>query len=156
MRPNWTESRLSWLVLGGVLGGLLSVYWPQEPALAAYSASGGEKFCMCTGSTSLGAADAVFVLDQTTGRLVGGIYANGQFGAGYIRNLAQDFKVADGAVYNMVASSVAPRIPGSAPSAEAGIFVAEQKSGLCIMYGFQTASGTNQLVPMAQFKWRGN
>ena len=156
MQTNWSNSRLSWLALGAVLGGLLSVYWPQEPAFAAYSASGGEKFCMSTGSTSLGAADAVFVLDQTTGRLVGGIYSNGAFGAAYIRNLAQDFQVAEGAVYNMVSASVAPRIPGSAPTAEAGIFIAEQKTGKCIMYGFQTAQGANQLTPLAQFKWRGN
>ncbi|MFV0442963.1 MAG: hypothetical protein ACK5Q5_05290 [Planctomycetaceae bacterium] len=155
MRSNWTETRFAWLVLGMVFGGLLSVYWPQEPAMAAYTASGGEKFSMCAGTTKGGTSDAVFVLDQTTGRLVGGIYNNAQFSAMYIRNLAQDFGVADGAVYNMVPASVAPRIPGNAPTAEAGIFVGEQKSGKVIMYAFQTAVGTNQIVPLAQFPFRG-
>jgi hypothetical protein len=155
MRSNWTETRLAWLVLGMVFGGVLSVYWPQEPAMAAYTASGGEKFSMCVGTTRSGTSDAVFVLDQTTGRLVGGIYNNANFTATYVRNLAQDFKVADGAVYNMVPGSVAPRIPGTAPTAEAAIFVGEQKSGLVIMYAFPTAPGLNQLVPLAQFPFRG-
>ena len=94
------------------------------------------------------------MLDQTTGRLVGGIYDNGGFGAAYMRPLAQDFKVADGAVYNMVPAAVS-RIPGNAPTAEAAIFVAEQKTGLVIMYAFQTAAGSNTLAPMASFPFRG-
>jgi hypothetical protein len=155
MRKNWTETRLAWMVLGGILGSMLSVYWPQEPAMAAFTASGGEKFCMCACSTTIGTADAVFVLDQTSGRLVGGIYSNGGFAATYMQSLAQDFGVADGAVYNMVPASVAPRIPGTAATAEASIFVGEQKSGKVIMYGFQTAPGTNRLVPVAQFPFRG-
>jgi hypothetical protein len=143
------------MVLGGVLGGLLSVYWPQEPAYGAYAASGGQEFCMCACTTGLGTADAVFVLDQTTGRLVGGIYSNGGFGAAYIHNVARDFNVADGAVYNMVPASVAARLPGAAATAEASIFVGEQKSGIVIMYSFQTAAGANRLIPVARFPFRG-
>lgn len=155
MRTNWTETRLAWLVLGTLLGGVLSVYWPQDPAFAAYSASGGDKIALCAGTTRQGTSDAIFVLDQTTGRLVGGIYNNGSFGAAFVRPLAQDFKVADGAVYNMVPAAVSPRIPGNAPTAEAAIFVAEQKSGLVIMYAFPIAGGANSLVPLASFPFRG-
>jgi hypothetical protein len=143
------------MVLGGLLGAGLSVYWPQPAAEAAYAASGGDKFCMCACTTGLGTADAVFVLDQTTGRLVGGIYANGGFSAAYVHNVAQDFGVADGAVYNMVPASVAARLPGGAATAEGSIFIGEQKSGKVIMYSFQTAAGANRVVPVAQFPFRG-
>lgn len=155
MRTNWTETRLAWMVLGGVLGSVLSVYWPQEPALAAYTAAGGEKISMCACTTGLGTSDAVFILDQTSGRLVGGIYANGQFGAAYVQNLAQDFGVADGAVYSMVPASIGARIPGANATAEGSIFVGEQKSGKVIMYAFATAAGANRLVPLATFPFRG-
>lgn len=155
MRTNWTETRFAWLVLGMVFGGLLSIYWPQEPAIAAFTASGGEKFSMCAGTTKGGTSDVVFVLDQTTGRLVGGIYDNGQFSASYLRPLAQDFGVTTGAVYNMVPASIAPRIPGAASTAEAAIFVGEQKSGQVIMYAIPVQQGINQLVPLAKFPFRG-
>jgi hypothetical protein len=150
-----SERRLAWIALGAVLGAVLSVYWPQEPAIGAYTATGADDLQMCTCTTAIGTADAVFILDGTTGRLIGGIYSNNGFPAAYVRNLAADFGVTDGASYIMVPGSVAPRVPGRGTTAEGAIFVAEQKSGLCIMYGFLTAAGTNELVPLAQFPWRG-
>lgn len=155
MKSNWTETRLAWLVLGMVLGGVLSVYWPQEPAYGAYAASGGDRFCMCVGTTTIGTSDAVFLLDQTSGRLVGGIYANGKFGALYARNLAADFGVTDKAHYNMVPASVGARVPGRGQTAEASIFVGEESSGLVIMYAFQASGGVNELIPVTNFRWRG-
>ena len=154
MKSNWLETRIAWLILGALVGGVFSVYWPQEPVYGAYTAAGGSKFQMCTCTTSIGTADAVFLLDQTSGRLVGGIYANGQFGAVYLRNLAADFGVGEGE-YNMVPGSVGARIPGRGQTAEAGIFVGEQKSGLVVMYAFHTSAGANELVPVANFRWRG-
>ena len=155
MRPNWTETRLAWMVLGGMLGCVLSVYWPQEPALGAYSAAGGEKFCMCSCTTTLGTSDAVFILDQTSGRLIGGIYAGGKFGALIIRNLAQDFGATDKAHYNMVPASVGARIPGRGITAEGSIFVGEESSGQVIMYAFHASGGVSELVPVTNFRWRG-
>ncbi|MEZ6068424.1 MAG: hypothetical protein R3B90_22535 [Planctomycetaceae bacterium] len=150
-----SERRIVWIALGAVLGCVLSVYWPQEPALGAYSASGGDDLQMCSCTTAIGTGDAVFILDGTSGRLIGGIYGNGGFPAMYIRNLAADFGVTDGASYIMVPASVAPRVPGRGTSAEGVLFVAEQKSGQCGMYGFTTAQGQNELVPLANFRWRG-
>jgi hypothetical protein len=155
MTTRWTETRLAWLALGAVLGSALSVYWPQEPALGAYVASSGDKFCMCACTTTIGTSDAVFVLDQTTGRLIGAIYSNGRFGALYVRNLAADFGVTDKAYYNMVPASIGARIPGRGQTAEGSIFVGEERSGLVIMYAFQAAGGINELVPVTNFNWRG-
>jgi hypothetical protein len=155
MKANWTETRLAWMVLGAVLGCLLSVYWPQEPAMGAYTSAGSDKFCMAACTTTLGTADAVFVLDQTSGRLIGGIYAGGQFGGALVRNLAQDFNATDKAHYNMVPASVGLKLPGRAATAEGCIFVGEESSGLVIMYAFQAAGGVNALTPVAKFPWRG-
>jgi len=159
MKPAWIETRIAWMALGALLGSLLSVYWPQEQAHAAYAASGGERICMCAGTTTIGTADAVFILDQTTGRLVGGIYAGGKFGAAYIRNLAADFKdlgATDKTHFNMVPASVGARVPGRGQTAESSIFVAEESSGQVIMYAFHASGGLNELIPVANFRWRGN
>jgi hypothetical protein len=157
MTRAWTERRIVWLAVGAVLGVVASIYWPGQPAAqAAYSAAGGSKFDMTICSTIEGAADAVFILDKATGRLIGAMpnRQGGQIAATFIRNLAADFKVADGAEYLMISAQVNPTQSGTIPPGSGGVWVAEQKSGLCILYLFPTANGPNELVPFSQFPWR--
>lgn len=70
VRRNFTEHRIVWLVTGMVFGLALAYYWPHEPAHASDVALG-DKFAMCTAETLAGNSEAIFVLDFTTGRLLG-------------------------------------------------------------------------------------
>lgn len=157
MAKVWTNRRVLWLGLGAVIGAVTSLLIPVEPtAHASYTAISGKKFDMCTASTIEGAPDAVFILDQATGRLLGAMpnRQGGGIAATFARNLAADFRVADGAEYLMIPADIRPTQTGSIPPANGGVWVAEQKSGVAALYLFPTGTGTNELIPFAQFKWR--
>ncbi len=157
MKTKWSDRRLTWIGVGLVLGMVLSVYAPQEPAMGAYSATSADKISMCVATTSIGLPDTVFILDETTGRLFGATYATtgGAFSALHARNLAADFKVADGAKYAMVPAAIGSTQTGDGvPTASGGIFIAESKSGACILYAFTTSTGKHELAPIGRFQWR--
>ncbi len=151
-----TERRVLWLLVGGLVGALCTQYWPRTEAEAAYTAVSNDRFAMCSVETIAGSADAVFILDQTTGRLLGATpnRLDGSLASTYVRNLAADFKVADGANYQMVPAGVFPTQQGSVPQAQGGVWIAEQKSGLAILYIFPAAGGPSELIPTANFQWR--
>jgi hypothetical protein len=155
MKTIWSGRRLAWIAVGVVIGFAVSHYWPQKPAIGAYASTHSDSFSMCTATTGIGMADAVFVLDPAVGRLIGAVYGRGGFNTVYGRNLAADFKVTNDAKYVMVPASVGAGIGGAGPAAEGAIFVAEQKSGKVIMYGFPASTGQHELVPVATFPWRG-
>ena len=157
MNTKWSDRRITWIGLGVVLGMMLSVYAPQEPAMGAYTAAGGDKISMCVSTSSIGIPDTVFILDETTGRLFGATYAQsgGTFGAVHFRNLAADFRVADDAKYVMVPGAIGSTSTGDgAQTGAGGIFVAESKSGLCILYAFTTSAGKHELAPIGRIPWR--
>lgn len=160
MKEKLTERKTFWLAAGTLLGMAIAYYCPQEPAYAA-SAAVGEKFSMVTVPTLAGQSEAVFVLDNLTGRLLGAVHATqtNTFTQTFARNLALDFKVVDNAQYVMVPGHVEFRAAGGSPPANGAIYVGELNSGLVIMYGFSVSPGgrpmpMRELTPIAQFPWR--
>lgn len=156
MERTWLKHRLVWLGLGLIAGIGVAQFWTGKQADAGYAAAHGEQFSMCTAETMVGQSDAIFILDQATGRLIGATFdrTNGGFGATYGRNLAADFKVTDKASYVMCPANIYPTLTGGGPQALGGIFVAEQRTGICALYGFPTAGGNSDLVVLGTFPWR--
>jgi hypothetical protein len=158
---------MAWLVAGVVVGLAVALYWPSEPAYAI-ATSRAENFAMCAVPTQAGTSEAMFVLDFTTGRLVGAAYnsqANG-FTQLYVRECAADFGVQAGsdAEYIMVPARTEFRAiagPGRGSPAQGAIYIGEVNSGRVVMYGFTYFSAPRQAGPMtldvvAQFPFRGN
>ncbi|MEZ6057009.1 MAG: hypothetical protein R3C01_09925 [Planctomycetaceae bacterium] len=156
MERNWINHRLVWLGLGLVAGIGVAQMWNGTPAEAGYAAAHSDKFSMCSAETMVGQSDAIFILDQATGRLVGATYdrTNGGFSSSYGRNLAADFKVTDKAEYVMCPANIFPSLTGGGPQALGGIYVAEMRTGICALYGFPTAGGTSELSVLGTFPWR--
>ncbi|MGD9853871.1 MAG: hypothetical protein AB7U20_02880 [Planctomycetaceae bacterium] len=163
MRERVTESRMAWLVGGVLIGLATALYWPSEPAYAI-GVSRAEKFAMCAVPTQIGTSEAMFVLDFTTGRLVGAAYnsqANG-FVQIYGREVAADFGIQAGASaeYIMVPADTEFRAGGGAASpARGAIYVGEVNSGRVIMYGFAYQSaprggGIQPVQKIAEFRFR--
>jgi hypothetical protein len=150
------------LIAGIGLGVVLATYWPHEPAAFGQSptAVSGDKFAMCTVMTTLGDADGLFILDFTTGRLVGAVYNNkiGEFSQPLIRNIAQDFNLTEAGDYIMCTGYVGAKSSGGQP-AQGGVYIAELTTGKVALYGFINVTQGNrvpqQLTPMGFFPWRG-
>ena len=159
MSRNWSDRRISWLVVGIGLGVALASYWPHEPMAYAEAAAGAEKFAMCTVGTNVGDAEAIFVLDYATGRMVGATFNNksNTFSQPMIRNLAADFGLTEQGQYLMVPGFVGARGRG-APPANGGVYVAELTTGKLALYGFINVSqGTRvpqELTVFGVFPWR--
>ena len=162
VNPSISDRKTFWLAVGTVLGMVIAYYCPQEPAYAG-SASAAEKFSMCTVPVNVNASEAVFVLDNVTGRLIGALHslqASG-FNQTYQRNLAADFQVTENAQYLMVSGSIQVAGAGATPPAQGAIYVGELTSGIVNMYGFTNAPGgrlqaPKELIPIASFPFRGN
>jgi hypothetical protein len=150
-----------WLGAGVVLGSMLSVYWPTEPAYAG-SADSNQKLSICTTETQVGQSEAVFVLDHVTGRLTGAGY-NSQtqgFNQAFFRSIAQDFGLTEAGVYVMTPGLllVQGRSPGD-PPANGGVYIAELTSGKVALYGFpysnrKGVTPPREMVPMATYDFR--
>lgn len=153
---NISQKQGFWLAVGAVLGLVASLYWPQDRAQAGYAAADGAKFTMCTCSSLEGTPDAMFILDQTTGRLQGVIpnRQGGGLGAQFARSLAQDFQITSGAEYIMIPSEIRPTQTSEYPPGNGGVWVAEVKTGLAILYLYPIAAGGAELSKYAQFQWR--
>ena len=163
MKNRMTERNLFWFVVGAIFGSVVIYYLPTEPAFAA-TANSGDKFSMCTVRTSVGASEAIFVLDQVTGRLLGAQHSlqRNAFHQLYQRTLAADFGVTDNARYVMVSGDIQTGGGGgAAPPAQGAIYVAELNAGVVFMYGFTMspagqAGPPRELIPLASFPFRGN
>ena len=159
MTRNWSDRKISWLIAGIGLGVALASYWPHEPKAYAEAAASAEKFALCTTSTNVGDADAIFVLDYATGRLIGATFNNkiNQFSQPMIRNLAADFGLTESGQFLMVPGFVGARGRGAQP-ANGGIYVAELTTGKLALYGFINVSqGTRalqELSVLGVFPWR--
>ena len=151
MRAKWSQNRYVWLAAGILFGLVLAFYWPHELAQAD-TVDRSSKIAMLTVSTQPGNADAVFVLDFVTGRLVGAAYntQSGGFNQSYARNLAADFNVDENAEYAIVPGNVSIPQRGGPPPADGGIYVAELNTGVVIMYGFPyiTSPGAQPTLPL--------
>jgi hypothetical protein len=146
------------LITGIALGVSLASYWPHEPTAYADAAVNEEKFALCTCSTNVGDADAVFVLDYATGRLIGATFNNkaNEFSQPMIRNLAADFGLTEAGKFLMVPGFVGAR--ARTQPANGGIYIAELTTGKLALYGFiNVAQGTRvpqQLTPLGILPWR--
>lgn len=156
-----TSQKFGWLAAGVVLGSLLSVYWPAEPALAG-SADSNQKLSICTVETQGGQSDAVFVLDHVTGRLTGAAYSAqaAEFNQFYGRSIAQDFGLTEGGMYVMAPGSLLlqGRSAGDPPGL-GGVFIAELTSGKVALYGFgysnrRQGAPPRELVALATYNFR--
>jgi len=156
-----TSQKLGWLVAGAVLGSVLSVYWPAEPAMAG-AADSNQKLSICTVETQVGQSDAVFVLDHVTGRLTGAAF-NPQalaFNQFYGRSVAQDFGLTEGGIYVMAPGNLLLQgRSGGDPPGLGGVFVAELTSGKVALYGFYYSNrkagvAPRELVPLATYDFR--
>ncbi len=166
MKEKLSEKKTFWLAAGTLLGMAIAYYCPQEPAYAE-TAMGTEKFSMCTvktqGAGVTGQSDAVFILDNLTGRLLGAAH-NAQtnaFTQTYARSLAADFRVTDNAQYVMVSGQAQLQSSGASRPANGCIYVGELNSGIVNMYGFQYTVGgrkipTRELALIASFPWRNS
>jgi hypothetical protein len=159
---NWSDHKWAWLLTGVGLGLVLANYWPHEPLAYADSTSvSGQKFGMCTVQTAPGEADAIFVLDYSTGRLIGAVFNNttNQFAQPMLRTVAQDFGLRETGQYVMVTGFVgAQATGGSPPPALGGVYVAELNSGKLALYGFlnspQAGRTPQELSVLGVVPWR--
>lgn len=157
---GFREQRWGGVAFGVMLGLAIAFYWPHEPA-QAYTAASQEKFAMCTVPTQSNFADAVFVLDSVTGRLVGTAYSSqsNEFNQTFVRNVAADFGVVEKAQYLMVSGFVNLRGSSNGPPANGAIYVGELTSGKVGMYGFVFINRggpvpVQELTPIASFSFR--
>jgi hypothetical protein len=148
------------LITGIALGISLASYWPHEPMAYADAAVNEEKFALATCTTNVGNADAIFVLDYATGRLIGATFNNtvNKFSQPMIRNLAADFGLTEAGKFLMIPGMINARSRGGAQPALSGIYIAELTTGKLALYGFvNVAGGTRipqELTPLDFFPWR--
>ncbi len=158
MQPQVFNNRFGWVICGLVMGLGISFYWPHEP-LKADSASGQEKFSICTVPTIVNQSDAIFVLDSVTGRLRGAAHntQTGSFGQFFGRNVAADFGVIENGRYLMVPGFIATKGAAGGVPASGSIYVAELTSGKVGLYGFyynNRSTETQELRAIDSFSFR--
>ena len=130
--------RWAWMSIGLAAGFMAATFLPAEPALAQVVESN-DKFALISTPTITGQADAVFVLDYLTGRLVGAAYNSnvGAFTQYYFRNIAGDFPLAGEAEpqFVILPAFLNPQTRGGGPAATGGIYIGEMTTGQINVYG---------------------
>lgn len=134
-----SDNRMVWLLVGMFAGLAVAYVWPHEPAFAE-TADRADTFGMVTTRTGLGGAEAVFVLDYLTGRLVGAAINPriGKFTQAYLKNVAADLNLTADAKpqFAMVAGFAELPKQGRSAFADSILYIAELKSGKVNAYGF--------------------
>ncbi|MCA9050460.1 MAG: hypothetical protein KDA89_17105, partial [Planctomycetaceae bacterium] len=134
------------LAAGFLLGAAWVTVTQPKPALAN-TASGNDKFSMCTVPVAaVGETDAVFILDHLTG-VLRGAYLNSQAGGfshTYLRNVAADFQLNPSTPepkYCIVSGNA--NVTGGRGNQPANglVYVAELTSGTVVAYGFTKPQG---------------
>lgn len=147
------------LGLGIALGAAAMAFQPQEP-LKASSASGNDKFSMCTVATSVRntTPQAVVVLDHLTGTLQVNMVGGNGFPVGAVRQCAADFQLnaaTPDPKYALVSGTSNNQSGGLASGI---IYVGELSSGSVVAYAFSPPGGRAAavLTPIGTFKFRQN
>jgi len=134
----------------GLLAGGVGSYVLAPAPLAAEVTDRNEKMIVFTSPLSIGRPGVgVFVLDGTTGTLIGGVLGpNGGFTTSYARNVAADFGDRQGVAEYAVVSG---------PSDNGGgvIYIADNRSGMIVAYGVPDGNGRQfPLVPAGKFNFK--
>lgn len=162
MSQRVTDHRPFYLVVGLIAGLAIAYTRPHEPAYAAGSDSS-DQVAITTCTTGLGGAEAVFVLDFTTGRLVGAALSSqtGQITQSYLYNVAADFGLTERGEYVMTSGHAELPRRGQTPAGNSVIWVAEMKSGRVMGYAFpytiqnrKTGGGPMPLARVDGFSFR--
>ncbi len=163
MKLNGSDNRTVWLIAGLLVGLGLSYFWPHEP-VQAIGVDRADEFSMLTCETGLGGAEAVFVLDFLTGRIVGAALSaqTGKFTQIYQHNVAADFKVDPQKRPHYVMISGRADLPrGRSNPGASLIYVGELTSGLVLTYAFpyqvnnrNKVTSPLPLLPVDQFRFR--
>jgi len=156
-----TDRRWLWLLTGFIAGAALVSIWPHEPLTASQS-DRNEKFVLLSAPMALD-TEAVFVLDNLTGRLTGAALGRTRNGTGFTNffyaNLAEDFKASGETYYAITAGIADIQNRGGAQWGAAAIYVAELSSGMVGAYAVpyritQVPGPPVPLVPVATFPFR--
>ncbi|NNJ26025.1 hypothetical protein [Alienimonas chondri] len=149
-----TPSRRSLLPVAclavGVLAGSVGTAVLSPAPLKAEAVDRNEKMAIFTSPLSIGRpGEGVFVLDGTTGTLVGGVVGNnGGFTTSYMRNVAADFGDRAGLAEYVVVS-------GTTDNGGGMIYIAENRSGVVAAYGIPAGNGRQlPLVPAGTFNFK--
>lgn len=140
---------------GALLTAAAAVVLAPKPAQAPV-ANGNDKFSMVTvPMLENGVPEGVFVLNNLTGALVGGVIneQTGKFGYRYLHNVAADFQTGNtpDPRYCIVTGPANLRSSGGVQPAFGVIYVGELSSGRVIAYGFQrpTTRNMGSTMPLA-------
>ena len=140
---------------GALLAAAVAVLVSPRPAQAPVAA-GSDKFSMVTvPMLENGVPEGVFVLNNLTGALVGGVIneQTGKFNYRYLHNVAVDFQTGNtpDPRYCMVTGPANLRSSGGSQPAFGVLYIAELSSGRCIAYGFQrpTSRNAGATMPLA-------
>lgn len=169
MERQMVDARWYYLTLGAALGLALSQF-STKPILHAAAADSEDRMSICTVQTTPsgipGNPEAIFVLDFSTGRLVGGLLNSqtGKFSDAYFRDIARDFGIDPSAKpkYVMVPGELNPIGGNGAMYASGALYVAEVTSGKCAAYVFRSSGGAAsrrnpaafQMEPLDFFEFR--
>lgn len=162
MKSTANERRLLWLVCGVICGVGLAYFWPHEHALAN-ATDRDAKFAICTVAVGPGLPDAVFVLDFSTNKLIGGMLnsQSGTFTNAWYADVAQDFKPAakGAAKYTMIPGSGflnANAQPGGGGTMATGVlYIGELSTGRvgCYAFHYRNQMAASEPTPLEQISY---
>ena len=142
MSPSNQSKRWGWIVLGILVGGLLSICIPAQP-LHAVATSGQEGFQLATGPID-NTIEGVYFLDGLTGELQGAAINvnNGQFTTFFKANVIKDLRLgqAKNPKFLMVTGGAALRGRNIVQPGLSVIYVMEVNSGILGCYAVPWAS----------------
>ncbi len=151
MAQSNNSKRLGWIVLGIVIGAVLSICLPAQP-LHAVATHGQDGFALATGPID-NTVEGVYFLDGLTGELNGAaINVNtGQFTTYFKTNVIKDLQLgqAKSPKFLMVTGGAALRGRNIIQPGLAVIYVMELNSGLLASYAVPWAGGRSNVVTAA-------
>lgn len=152
------------LLIGLLVGALLTAFWPQTP-LHAVATDRVDTFAIATGPVE-DEVEAIYFLDFLTGDLKAAVMGrNEKFQALFVGNVMQDFGItpANNPKFLMVTGINTFRGGGgNVQPASAVLYVAEITTGQCVVYGLPWPKGAraagrpinSQLTPLDKFRFR--
>ena len=155
MQQITNHKRLGWLLLGVLIGIVLSAVLPARP-LHAVATDSQDGFSLATGMIDNN-LEGVYFLDYLTGTLKGAVISlsNGKFTTSYESNVLKDFQIEGGGrnpKFLLVTGLAALRRgPSQLQPGQSLIYVMELNSGICCAYAVPWTPGrTTTATPAPQ------